>query len=60
MYTGVFSISDLLGIAVGIGFFMVIKYTFSKQKSTWSNKLREYIILVMIIWVLKSLVKKFF
>jgi len=56
MYTGVFSFNDLMGIAAGIFFFIIIKYILTKKKTTWRYKIGEYIILTMIIWGLKSLV----
>ncbi len=46
MYTGVFSLKDLIGIAAGIFFFIIIKYIFTKKKTTWRYKIGEYIILV--------------
>ncbi|CAM5781631.1 hypothetical protein EDM54_11510 [Brevibacillus borstelensis] len=55
MDISIFRVSDLLGIAVGIFFFILFKYMFTKNRTTLRYKVWEYVILVIVIWVLKSL-----
>lgn len=46
---------DLLNTAVGIFFFMVVKYTFSNEKNSWKYKVVEYVSINLFVFVFRSI-----
>lgn len=49
-------LSEVFETGLAIFFFMVCKYTFSDTKSSWKSKIVEYVMIVLFIFLFKSIV----